>query len=84
MAGVFHRFVSSDRSKSEAAELFGDFHSNGSLIDFAGSINVGQSAVIGTMADQVVGDPHQGAANAAIRLADDGAAIVVGLIALMP
>ena len=35
------------------------------------------------MVSQVVGDPHQHIPQAAIGLADDTAAIVVGLVALM-
>jgi hypothetical protein len=80
---VFQGFVPGNTGISKAAELLGDLHSNSSLIDSSGSVHVGQSAVIGAMADQAVSDPHQRAANAPIRLADDGTAIIVGLVALV-
>ena len=48
---VFHGFVSSDAGKTKAAELLGYFHSNGSLINSSGPINIREATVITAMAD---------------------------------
>ena len=80
---MFQRFLSSDTGRGEAAKLLGCFHPDGSLIDFSSSINVRVATVVGTMADQVVSDPHQCTPQAAICLADNRSTIAVRLIALI-
>ena len=78
-----HRFVSCNTGEGQAAESLGDFYPAGSFINAPRLIHVRLATVVIAVAGQIVCDPHQHAPQPTIGLADDGATIMVRLIALM-
>jgi hypothetical protein len=81
--GMPHRFISGDTGKHQATESLGNLHPASSFIDAPRFVYVRLSTVVIAVTDEVVCDPHEHAPQAAIRLANDGTAIVIRLVALM-
>jgi len=78
-----HRFIAGDTGQCQASESFGDLHPAGSLIDAPRFVQIRLPTVVITVAGKIVGNPHQHAPQTAVRLANDGAVIAIGLVALV-